>query len=85
MSNFVSVVFFSFYSRLLSLHEIVLFEMVLHTIVQYYTLIFILNIVRRLGFFILEISRAYSRSFECDYCTQSSAQSFEKNVLIKKG
>ena len=42
MSSLVPVVFFSFYSRLSSLLEIVLvnLEMVLYTLVQYYTLIF---------------------------------------------
>ena len=41
-----------FFSRLLPLHEILFqktLEMVLDTIVQYYTLIFILNIGRRVG------------------------------------
>ena len=61
--NLASTVFFSFYSRLPSLFEIApdisktFRKMVRHALVQYYTLIFILNIRRRVSFIIaMEIS-----------------------------
>ena len=81
-SNLVSVVFFSFYSRLSSSHEIIfqkVLEMVLHMIVQYYTLIFILNNGRRVGFCFGNQQGLFQIFWV------RSALSFEKNVLIKNG